>query len=194
MPRKSAVETALSRQRILISASRLMRERGYSGVGIDAITADAGLTVGAFYTHFESKEELFAQVVQEALVQAEQHLPRIDQPKDISAFVHFYLSNPAVSSIGSSCIVAAMSADLSRDGGKAQQAATAYIELIHSRIQHALSLQERTPALARDEAWRIVAQCVGAIVIARIIDAPKQRSAALNANRQVSSLADHTMK
>lgn len=188
MPRKSALETALSRQRILSSAARMMRERGYAGVGIDAITADAGLTVGAFYTHFESKEALFAQVVEDALSAAELHLPSIEKPADITAFVRFYLSDASVNSIGASCIVAAMSADLSRDGGKARHAAAAYIELIRSRIQKALPAQEFNTRQARDEAWRIVAQAVGAMVIARILDNPKDQRAALKANKQLPTL------
>jgi TetR/AcrR family transcriptional regulator, transcriptional repressor for nem operon len=186
MPRKSALETAFSRQSILTSAARLMRERGYAGVGIEAITSDAGLTVGAFYTHFASKEELFAQVVDAALLAAEEHLPTIEKPTDIQAFVRFYLSDKAVNDIGSSCIVAAMSADLSRDGGKARRAAAAYIELIRARIEKALPNRDFSSEQARDEAWRIVAQTVGALVIARIIEDPKEKSTALKANKSLA--------
>jgi TetR/AcrR family transcriptional regulator, transcriptional repressor for nem operon len=180
MPRRSAADTAQSRQDILTSASRLMRERGYAGVGIDAITADAGLTVGAFYTHFPSKDALFAAVVESALDSADQHLPPIEKTSDIEAFAQFYLSDAAVRNIGAGCIVAAMSADLGRDGGQAKRAAARYIELIQQRIQRALPASKPD---ARDEAWRIVAQILGALVISRVLDDPKSRKEALKAGR-----------
>src|SRR5258708_20249365 len=44
-------------------AGRLFRLRGYAGTNIDDIMLAAGLTRGAFYAHFKSKEELFAQVI-----------------------------------------------------------------------------------------------------------------------------------
>jgi TetR/AcrR family transcriptional regulator, transcriptional repressor for nem operon len=172
MPRRSVADTAQSRQDILTSASRLMRERGYAGVGIDAITADAGLTVGAFYTHFSSKDALFAAVVEAALDGAEQHLPPIEKKSDVDAFVRFYLSDAAVRNIGAGCVVAAMSAD---------------IELIQQRIQSALlSNRSLSTVDARDEAWRIVAQTIGSLVIARIFDEPKTQKAVLKAGKVVS--------
>jgi TetR/AcrR family transcriptional regulator, transcriptional repressor for nem operon len=187
MPRRSVADTAQSRQDILTSASRLMRERGYAGVGIDAITADAGLTVGAFYTHFSSKDALFAAVVEAALDGAEQHLPPIEKKSDVDAFVRFYLSDAAVRNIGAGCVVAAMSADLGRDGGQAKRAAAAYIELIQQRIQSALlSNRSLSTVDARDEAWRIVAQTIGSLVIARIFDEPKTQKAVLKAGKVVS--------
>ena len=47
-----------ARERILGAASRLFREHGVAAVGLAKIMAAADLTVGAFYTHFESKEAL----------------------------------------------------------------------------------------------------------------------------------------
>ena len=50
--------SAKHRDELLKAASRLFRERGFDKVGIAEIAAAAGLTHGAFYTHFESKEAL----------------------------------------------------------------------------------------------------------------------------------------
>jgi TetR/AcrR family transcriptional regulator, transcriptional repressor for nem operon len=167
VPRKSVAETQHSRQSILASAARLMRERGYDGVGIDAIVADAGLTPGAFYTHFNSKAALFTEVVQQALARAERHLPAIDTEADIETFVRFYLSNKMVRELGAGCIVAAMSGDLARQSAGAREAAAQYIALIQSRIERAL--HDRLGEAAMPESWRIAAQLVGAVVIARIV-------------------------
>ena len=58
---------AATRERIVASAERLFAERGYSGVSMPAIAAAAGITAGAIYKHFESKEQLFFLVVRRAV-------------------------------------------------------------------------------------------------------------------------------
>src|SRR5205807_7186039 len=59
----SPAHTSRVRAEIFGHAGRLFRLRGYAGTNIDDIMLAAGLTRGAFYAHFKSKEELFAQVV-----------------------------------------------------------------------------------------------------------------------------------
>jgi TetR/AcrR family transcriptional regulator, transcriptional repressor for nem operon len=167
MPRRSIIETQASRERLLKSAARLMREKGYDGVGIDAITANAQLTPGAFYTHFASKLALFEAVVTVAIDQAEKFLPPIETESDIDTFVAFYLSDTAVRELGTGCIVAAMSNDLTRQGECVRKAAAAYVELIQLRIAKALS--PRLGADAQTQAWKIVAQVMGSLIVARIV-------------------------
>ena len=58
---------ATTRQRILEVAARRFREEGIAAVGLAAVMADAGLTNGAFYTHFDSKEDLVRQVLEQTL-------------------------------------------------------------------------------------------------------------------------------
>ena len=61
---------AENRARIVATASRLFREKGFDGVGLDAIMKEAGLTHGGFYGHFTSKEDLAAEAVAHALEQS----------------------------------------------------------------------------------------------------------------------------
>jgi len=58
---------AETRKKIVESARRLFNRHGFTGVSIDEIMADAGLTRGGFYNHFNTKEELYAEVVQQVL-------------------------------------------------------------------------------------------------------------------------------
>jgi TetR/AcrR family transcriptional regulator, transcriptional repressor for nem operon len=58
---------AKARARIIHSARRLFNRHGFTGVSIDEIMAEAGLTRGGFYNHFSAKEELYAEVVREVL-------------------------------------------------------------------------------------------------------------------------------
>jgi TetR/AcrR family transcriptional regulator, transcriptional repressor for nem operon len=185
MPRRSAADTEASRLRILSCASRLMRTHGFDGVGIDAIVSEAGLTPGAFYTHFESKAALFAAVVNEALSQAEEALPPLKTTQDLQHFANFYLSNSAVRELGVGCVVASMSADLQRHDGSVRQAAAAYIELVHRRIVGSLTSDQMTLEQKTDWAWRVVAQLIGGLSAARIL-AKAPREQLLKAVRDVS--------
>ena len=55
-----------TRERIIEVASRQFREQGVAAVGLARIMSDAGLTNGAFYAHFDSKEDLFREVLSHA--------------------------------------------------------------------------------------------------------------------------------
>ncbi|MDB5850667.1 MAG: TetR family transcriptional regulator [Rhodoferax sp.] len=55
-----------TRERILRTASRALRERGYQGVGVAEVMQEAGLTHGGFYAHFESKTNLLAEATDQA--------------------------------------------------------------------------------------------------------------------------------
>jgi AcrR family transcriptional regulator len=56
-----------TRQRILEAAGRRFKEDGIDGAGVAAVMSDAGLTNGAFYAHFASKEDLVANVLADQL-------------------------------------------------------------------------------------------------------------------------------
>jgi AcrR family transcriptional regulator len=57
-----------TRARILAEAQRLYAERGFSGVSMPVLAKAAGITAGAIYKHFDSKEELFFEVVRRAVL------------------------------------------------------------------------------------------------------------------------------
>lgn len=56
---------AQTRAAILDAAAEVFAERGFMGASVEAITEAAGYSRGAFYSNFESKEQLFAQLLQE---------------------------------------------------------------------------------------------------------------------------------
>src|SRR6266508_4652987 len=72
--RVSKEKAAENRDRILKTASRLMRERGISGVGVDALTEAAGMTHGSLYSQFGSKERLVEEAIADAIVAKGQEL------------------------------------------------------------------------------------------------------------------------
>jgi AcrR family transcriptional regulator len=56
---------SVARERLLESAKRLFSQRGYYATSVEDIVASAGLSKGAFYFYFKSKEELFKSLVEE---------------------------------------------------------------------------------------------------------------------------------
>jgi AcrR family transcriptional regulator len=53
-----------TRAKIIRSARKLFNRLGFDRVSIDAIMADAGLTRGAFYSYFNTKSDLYAEVLE----------------------------------------------------------------------------------------------------------------------------------
>ena len=67
MTRYDAGQKDETRKRILCAASRLFRERGIKATTVPDIMRECGLTVGGFYKHFDSKEDLFRAALHEAI-------------------------------------------------------------------------------------------------------------------------------
>src|SRR5919112_2018292 len=82
-----------TRQRILQAAGRRFKQDGIDGAGVAAVMADAGLTNGAFYAHFASKEDLVANVLADQLHAQRQSFEA--QPSDragLETIIRAYLS------------------------------------------------------------------------------------------------------
>jgi AcrR family transcriptional regulator len=60
-----AEQQAETREALLEAAARVFVERGFVGASVEAITTEAGYSRGAFYSNFESKEQLFAELLQQ---------------------------------------------------------------------------------------------------------------------------------
>src|SRR3954454_15226984 len=82
-----------SRQRILEAAGRRFKQDGIDGAGIAAVMSDAGLTNGAFYAHFKSKEDLVANVLADQLrTQREDFAELPSDRAGLEAMMRLYLS------------------------------------------------------------------------------------------------------
>src|SRR5437588_11955946 len=111
--RVSKKQAAENRERILKAASRLIRERGISGVGVDALTEAAGMTHGSLYSQFGSKERLVEEAVAYAIDAKGQELPQAFELKD---YVSEYLSPAHRDAPASGCPFSALACEVSRQG------------------------------------------------------------------------------
>jgi TetR/AcrR family transcriptional regulator, transcriptional repressor for nem operon len=122
--RVSREKAAENRQKIIETAARLFRERGFDGVGVDTIMEGAGLTHGGFYGHFKSKDDLAAEAIVHALVLGGAYQDRFTTLED---FVGDYLSEPHRTALGSGCAVAALSGDIVRQNAKLRSGLAAHL-------------------------------------------------------------------
>ena len=108
--RSPASQTTKKHEKILKEAARLFRERGFDGAGVAEIMKAAGLTHGAFYAHFASKEALEAEAVERVFAQSDNRIYALSanarDPKRV--FLDNYLSAAHRDHPGSGCVIAAL--------------------------------------------------------------------------------------
>src|SRR5438067_13462827 len=117
--RVSRIQAAENRQTVINVASRLFRERGFDGIGLKDLMKGAGLTQGAFYKQFASKEDLAAQATRRALESAFSRWAAAvaANPKDpLGAVMAFYLSMEHREARMEGCPIVALGADAARQG------------------------------------------------------------------------------
>jgi AcrR family transcriptional regulator len=161
-----------TRRHILDVASAQFREKGVAAVGLAGIMAEAGLTNGAFYTHFESKEDLVRAVLLDALTRREQRLrANLDSNIGLEATLRDYLSTRHRDGAGAGCPTAALVAEIARHPKKTRDAFTEkfsdIIPLISAQMPDGTADERRRNAMA------IYAIMVGALQLARAVNDKK---------------------
>jgi TetR/AcrR family transcriptional regulator, transcriptional repressor for nem operon len=165
--RVSREQAAENRQRIVETASRMFREHGFDGVGVDAIMNGAGLTHGGFYGHFRSKDDLAAEAVTRALERSVEKQTRYTNLNDL---VSGYLSERHRADRANGCAIAALGADIVRQGEGVRGALTAYVRGQLDRF--ARLVRNGAAASRRRRAITTLAGIVGALTLARAVDDP----------------------
>ena len=161
-------QKAKTRGRILNAAARLFRESGYDGVGVDAIMNEAGLTAGGFYSHFSSKETLFAEAMATALdpgntLRATKTLAAGDP---LGALIRGYLSRTHRDTVAGGCPLPALTADVAR---KSDTTRESYERNFLRYVNEIEALLPESSVPARERALAIVAQCVGGLMLSRAV-------------------------
>jgi TetR/AcrR family transcriptional repressor of nem operon len=167
----SKAESERHKQGLLQAAGRLFRERGFEKVSIADIAAAAGLTHGAFYTHFASKEALCAEAI-EAVIRERVEAMRA---RDREAAVAFYLSQRHVENRADGCALAALGGDVGRESPDVR---AAFSRGLASSIQ-----AREASGASREVAIASMATMVGALILARAVSEPKLRDEILQAAR-----------
>jgi TetR/AcrR family transcriptional repressor of nem operon len=155
MPQNPA-RTARTRAEILDHAGRLFRLRGYAGTNIDDVMLAAGLTRGAFYAHFKSKDDLFT----EAVIAGTGLRTRL-RGAEPAAVLKAYLDKAELATTAPGCVLAALPSDIARSPLVTR---LAYANLLYATIGE-LAGSKRRKLDADATVAAILA--VGAVTLAR---------------------------
>jgi len=169
--RVSRIQAEENRQRVIDVASRLFREHGFDGIGLKDLMKGAGLTQGAFYKQFASKEDLAAQASRRALERAFSRwsAAAAANPKDpLGAVLAFYLSMGHCAERMDGCPVVALGSDAARQGADVKASFEAgirqYLEMLGPWTGPAKGKKSRAKAMA------ILSTMVGAVLLSRAVN------------------------
>jgi AcrR family transcriptional regulator len=166
-----------TRERILRAAARAIRKHGYEGVGVADVMKEAGLTHGAFYAHFASRDALLAQAAEQAGAESIENLSRAvsraKRGEELMALVDSYLADQHVEAAekGLGCALAAAGSEVPRQHEEVRRA-------VGRRIKELVGLVERQfpdwgKNATHEKAMAIVASMVGALLLARAVGDPQ---------------------
>jgi len=164
--RRSREDTAETRARIVEVAARLFRARGIEATSVADVMSAAGLTVGGFYRHFDSKDALVAEAIEAASLETTAgHESRLGRGAiDVGALLDRYLSEEHRDHAGRGCPVAALCSEVAHEGRATKKAFTRALERLLGTVDAAIG---RSPSGAREGALFAACAAVGALVLAR---------------------------
>jgi TetR/AcrR family transcriptional repressor of nem operon len=180
----SREKAAENRERIVETASRLFREHGFEGVGVDAIMSAAGLTHGGFYGHFGSKSDLAAEAVTCAL---ELSAENQSSYSIVGELVSGYLSEPHCADRADGWAIAALGADMARQGDGVRHGLTAHVRAQLDRLTRLIG--KGTAASRRKRAIATLVGMIGSLTLARAVDDPVLSKEILAAAREAFGTA-----
>src|SRR4051812_38040811 len=161
----SREQAAQNRERIVETAAQLFRERGFEGIGVADLMKEAGLTHGGFYGHFSSKEDLIAEASARALAQSLALFTKVAERASadpLPAIAGAYLTSGHRDNPGEGCVLAALGADVSRQGRTVRRAVTDHM---HTAVALLTKLiPGKSKAARRQKAISAYATLVGAMV------------------------------
>lgn len=179
----SKEKVAEHRARILKAAGQLFRARGFDAVTVAEIMKAAGLTHGAFYGYFPSKEALIAEAADAALVPSD----AVPSPAWVAAYIDSYLSARHRDNRADSCLFSAIGTEAARGAPDLRQIMTdatrRQLDRFTAAADGGSEPDKRRAAIAT---WSAM---VGAMVLARIVDDPALSDEILAQTRAALPLA-----
>ncbi|HNV59412.1 MAG TPA: TetR/AcrR family transcriptional regulator [Rhodoferax sp.] len=172
-----------SHERIVGAAARAIRRSGYNGTGVADIMKEAGLTHGAFYAHFASREAMLAEAADRAGAEsnaaAASVIAAVPPEQALQALMQAYLSKQHLESIETGCPISALGSEMPRQSPEVRLAATRRIKEMIDLV--ARQLPDWGQPAAHERALVTVATMVGTLMLARAVNDPALSDALCNA-------------
>jgi len=171
-PRTAAKQA--THERILSVAARAIRRSGYDGTGVADIMKEAGLTHGAFYSHFASREAMLAEAAGKACAESGAGAAAVAASAPpgatLKAMLAAYLSREHVEQLEAGCPLAALGSETSRQSTEVRRITTRHIKATIDLL--ARQSPEWGQQVAHDRALVTLSLMVGALILARAVDEP----------------------
>ncbi|MDO6513259.1 TetR/AcrR family transcriptional regulator [Neptuniibacter sp. 2_MG-2023] len=168
-----------SREKIINSAAQLFTKNGFDNVAINDVMKHAGLTRGAFYNHFTSKSELYAEAIVSAAHLAKAHTIERSGFK-FADIIETYLSDKHRQG-EFSCPLAFLTTDIHQRDDNVR---ATYTRVLKGFINNMHTLNETEKTLTENEAMRKAVMMIGGLAIARAVNEDDFAERLLNACRE----------
>ncbi len=171
-PNARAAAKEASHERIVSVAARAIRRSGYGGTGVADIMKEAGLTHGAFYAHFASREAMLAEAASRACAEsaalASDVVAGAHPRQALASVLRTYLSPEHLKSVENGCPLAALGSETPRQAPEVRQVTTRHIKEMIDLV--ARQSPDWGQPGAHEQAMVTVATMVGTLLLARAVD------------------------
>lgn len=161
-------------ERIVSVAARAIRRSGYDGTGVADIMKEAGLTHGAFYSHFASREAMLAEAASKACAESASAVADVvanEAPgAALAAMLSAYLSKAHVENVEKGCPLAALGSETTRQAPEVRRVATRHIKEMIDLV--ARQSPDWGQSSAHERALVTLSTMVGTLLLARAVDDP----------------------
>jgi TetR/AcrR family transcriptional regulator, transcriptional repressor for nem operon len=166
----SKAQKARTHKRIVAIASRRFREKGLAGFGIAELMKEAGLTVGGFYKHFDSRDALVAEAVRSAFGDWQRRVDAAASggpPVSYAKLIDDYLSDAHRKNPSTGCAFSALAPEIARSDKRTRALTTEQVRNDLDLIAGLLPGKDNRAA--RSRAILIFSALVGAMSLARAV-------------------------
>tara|TARA_R110002073_G_scaffold196455_4_gene355614 strand:+ start:479 stop:1075 length:597 start_codon:yes stop_codon:yes gene_type:complete len=157
-------------QRMLDAAGQSFRSNGYAGIGVDGIAKAAGVTSGAFYAHFGSKDGAFEAALKAGLDEVIDAVPTFQRDhggKWVEGFADYYLGKAHRKDLACGCAMTSLSPEIARAAPDVRAIYETKMKNIVDLIADGLAGRSREDRIAR--AWAVIGTLIGGLTVARAV-------------------------
>lgn len=170
MSRYKAGTKEATRGRIVEEASRQFRKNGVNGTSIADVMGALDLTVGGFYKHFGSKDDLFREALSVSLTESSKRFGQSSEAMDgevwLKKIAEVYLTTTHRDNVSKGCPIAALSVDIARADESTRET---YEHLLEDYIRGIQQHPSDSDDADRREAWRFFSTLLGGLILSRSV-------------------------
>lgn len=169
--RHKGVNKEETRRRMVEAVSRGFRKHGYAGIGVDRLAKDSGVTSGAFYAHFGSKNGAFEVALKRGFDEVIERLPQLQSEQGgrwVEAFADYYLGKSHREDRECGCAMAALTPEVVRSEPASRAAFETKMDTIVGCVAEGLEGNDLADTRAR--AWAMLGILIGGLNIVRSLN------------------------